>query len=148
MICGQNSLLQKMIWNKMFLHEYGHYIQSQQHGPVYLFTVGIPSLQSAILQTDNPNSPSHHDRWFEADASYKGMDYFDKHYGSKKEGYVANSPDYFDRNSFINGGYSPYLNPRRGSYYQGSGNPISSKFHWTDIPIYIPVIGLFPYLFY
>ena len=40
----------------LFVHEYGHYVQSQQHGPVYLFTVGIPSLQSAILQTSNPNS--------------------------------------------------------------------------------------------
>lgn len=45
----------------LFVHEYGHYVQSQQHGPVYLFTVGIPSLQSAILQTSNPNSPRHDD---------------------------------------------------------------------------------------
>ena len=85
---------------------------------------------------------------FEADASYKGAAYFDKHYGSKKEGYVANSPDYFDRNSFIRGGRSPYLNLRRGSYDQGGANPISGKFHWTDIAIYIPVLGLIPAIFY
>jgi hypothetical protein len=133
----------------LFVHEYGHYIQSQQHGPVYLLTVGIPSLQSAITQkSNNPNSPRHDDRWFEADASYKGAAYFDKHYGSKKEGYVAGSPDYFDRNSFIRGGISPYLNLRRGSYDQGGANPISGKFHWTDIPIYIPVLGLIPAIFY
>jgi hypothetical protein len=131
----------------LFVHEYGHYIQSQQHGPVYLLTVGIPSLQSAILQTNNPNSPRHDDRWFEADASYKGAAYFDKHYGSKKEGYVAGSPDYFDRNSFVTGSPSPYLNLRTGVQNR-SVNPISGRFHWTDIPIYIPVIGLFPYLFY
>jgi hypothetical protein len=131
----------------LFVHEYGHYIQSQQHGLVYLLTVGIPSLQSAILQTGNPNSPRHDDRWFEADASYKGAAYFDKHYGSGKDGYVANSPDYFDRNSFITGTPSSYLNLRTGERNR-SVNPISGKFHWTDIPIYIPVIGLFPYLFY
>jgi len=132
----------------LFVHEYGHYIQSQQWGPLYLPAIGIPSLQSAILQKkDNPDSPRHSDRWFEADASYKAAAYFDKHYGSKQDGYVAGSPDYFDRNSFINDGYSPYVNPRDGNrnYW---GHPISSKFHWTDIPIYIPVIGLFPYLFY
>lgn len=61
---------------------------------------------------------------------------------------MAGSPDYFDKNSFVYGGYSPYLNPRKKVYYQGSSNPMSGKFHWTDIPIYIPVIGLFPYLFY
>ncbi|OJX83229.1 MAG: hypothetical protein BGP01_06960 [Paludibacter sp. 47-17] len=134
----------------LFVHEYGHYIQSQQHGPAYLLTVGIPSLQSAILQTSNPNSPRHDDRWFEADASYKAAAYFDKHYGSKKEGYVAGSPDYFDRNSFVSGRSltnSPYINPRTGRR-NNTDNPISGKFHWTDIPIYIPVIGLFPYLFY
>ena len=130
-----------------FVHEYGHYIQSQQHGLVYLLTVGIPSLQSAALQTRNPKSPRHRDRWFEADASYKGMDYFDEHYGSRKTGYIYNSPNYFDKASFIKGGKSPYLNPRTGSYYQYS-HPISGKFHWTDPLIYIPLLGLFPAIFY
>jgi len=131
----------------LFVHEYGHYIQSQQHGPVYLITVGIPSLQSAILQKNNPDSPRHDDRWFEGDASYKAAKYFDKHYGSEKEGYVAGSADYFDRNSFVTGSLSPYLNPRRGER-NSSVNPTSGKFHWTDIPIYIPILGLFPYFFY
>ncbi len=134
----------------LFVHEYGHYIQSQQHGPMYLFTVGLPSFQSAILHTDNPNSPKHNFRWFEADASYKGAAYFDKYYGSQKDGFVKGSPDYFDKASFTwqeDRKRSPYLNPRTGriniSQYYTSG-----KFHWTDIPIYIPIIGLFPYLFY
>jgi RHS repeat-associated protein len=131
----------------LFVHEYGHYIQSQQYGPVYLLTVGIPSIQSAILQTDDPYTPRHDDRWFEADASYKGAAYFDKHYGSGKDGYVANSLDYFDRNSFIIGTPSYYENPRTGNRNR-SVNPISGEFHWTDIPIYIPIIGLLPYLFH
>ena len=45
------------------------------------------------------------------------------------------------------GGRKPYPNPYTGSYYD-SPNPISGRFHWTDIPIYLPIIGLFPSLFY
>lgn len=112
-----------------------------------MLTVGIPSLQSAILQTNNPDSPSHDIRWFEADASYKGAEYFDKYYGSGQNSYEIGSVDYFDRNSFVEGKPSPYLNPRTGSQNL-SINPISGNFHWTDIPIYFPGIGLFPFLLY
>ena len=34
--------------NGIFMHEYGHYLQSQQLGWIYVFKVGIPSLISAI----------------------------------------------------------------------------------------------------
>ena len=130
----------------LFVHEYGHYIQSQQHGPAYFLTVGIPSLQSAILQTKDPNTPRHHDRWFEADANYKAAGYFDKHYG-RKDNDTGTNDQYFDRNSFIKGTYMPYPNPRTSSRYDND-YPISGKFHWTDIPIHTPIIGVFPYLFY
>lgn len=63
------------------------------------------------------------------------MAYFDKHYGSKKDGYTAGSTDYFDRNSFISGRsltHFPYINPRTG-WHNDTDNPISGKFHWTDI---------------
>lgn len=130
----------------LFAHEYGHYIQSQQHGPLYLFTVGFPSLQSAIMQTNN-NAPRHENRWFEADASYKGAEYFDKYYGSKQAGYVKGDPNYFDKSSFIYGNNPTYINPRTGSVNQTT-NPISGIFHWTDISVYLPVVGLIPALFY
>lgn len=125
----------------LFVHEYGHYVQSQQHGPLYMFSVAIPSLQSAILQTKTPKSPRHGDRWFEADASYKGSAYFDKYYGSAKDGYTVDDADYFDKNSFINSIDSPYQNPRKQNYNKISF-PISGVFHWTDIPISIPMVGL------
>lgn len=131
----------------LFVHEYGHYIQSQQYGPAYLLAVGIPSLQSAIIQTDNPDSPRHDIRWFEAVASKNGANYFDKYYGSEVEGYSLGNPDYFDKESFINGTKMPYVNPRTNSFYDYP-NPISGIFHWTDIPIYFPIIGLFPVFFY
>jgi len=100
-----------------------------------------------MQKNNNPASPRHHDRWFEADASYKAATYFDQYYGSGIKDYVVGSSDYFDRNSFVNEKNSPYTNPRdRGSNY--SGHQISSKFHWTDISIYIPLLGLVPALFY
>ena len=131
----------------LFVHEYGHYIQSQQYGPAYLLTVGISSFQSAILDTGENHSPEHDYRWFEADASYKGAAYFDKCYGTGKDGYKKGSADYFNRESFIHGDKSEYINPRTGGY-NWSENPVSPRFHWTDIVIYLPVVGLLPWFWY
>ena len=131
----------------LFVHEYGHYVQSQQHGPLYLLTVAVPSLQSAILWTNNPNSPSHNIRWFEADANYKAADYFDKYYGRGKAEYIEGSPDFFDKYSFSNLGDSPYMNPRK-PYFNTKQFPVAGVFHWTDIPISIPILGLFISLLY
>ena len=79
---------------------------------------------------------------YDPSGSYKGMQYFDKYYGSQKEGYVVNSPDYFDKNSFMfTPPYSPYYNPRTGTR-NGSSYPIKSFYHWTDITTYIPLVGL------
>jgi hypothetical protein len=125
----------------LFVHEYGHYIQSQQWGQFYLPAIGIPSIQSATIQGYKSTAPRHHDRWFEADASYKGMKYFDKHYGSGRDGYVQGSADYFDRASFYSARPSPYINPQDGRrnerIYQ-----TRSYFHWTDISIYSSFLGL------
>lgn len=74
--------------------------------------------------------------WYEIDASRRGADYFDKHYGSGAEGYVKGSADYFDRASY-NDPYnrkSPYINPRTGSTNQQSTYPTSgSIFNVFDI---------------
>jgi hypothetical protein len=68
------------------------------------------------------------------DASRRGARYFDKKYGSGKEGYTYYNPDYFDIDSFEKGGLSPYINPRRNGNDQGKGNPISgSSFNIFDI---------------
>ena len=84
------------------------YVQSQQHGPAYLFSVALPSLQSAAIYT--MTGIPHRTRWFEADASYKGSAYFDRYYGSGKEGYTAGSPEFFDKYSFAFKVKSPYHN--------------------------------------
>jgi len=130
----------------LFVHEYGHYIQSQRLGNLYLSVVGLPSF------TDIIGWPGRHDtRWYEASASRLGADYFDNSFGTGRNDYVPNSPNHFDRNSFINRGVrSPYANPRGGNNAAGmgnfGGNPINSQFHWSDIPIntlYNGGLGLF-----
>lgn len=131
----------------LFVHEYGHYIQSQELGINYLFAVGIPSLQSAILQTDNPNSPRHNTRWFEVDANRKAAEYFDKYYGSGRDDYEPNSERFFDKNSFEKGSKSPYINPRTGVKNKKT-YPFESTPHWTDYMIMIPVWGVLPYIIY
>ncbi len=131
----------------LFVHEYGHYIQSQELGINYLFAVGIPSLQSAIIDTGKNGAPNHRTRWFEVDANRKAAEYFDKYYGSGRDDYEPNSERFFDKNSFENGYPSPYINPRKGVHNQKS-YPFESTSHWTDDVILIPIWGMLPYVIY
>lgn len=109
----------------LFVHEYGHYIQGQIYGGLFIPLIGGPSLMSAM----GIGGPQHDKRWFEVDASKKGGKYFDKLYGQGKKGYVKNSKDYFDITSFQNKGKSPYVNPRTGTLYQDTANPIHGSEH-------------------
>ena len=130
----------------LFVHEYGHYIQSQELGFKYLSVVGIPSLQSAIIGTLKNDASTHRTRWFEVDANRKAAEYFDKYYGSGREDYDPDSKDFFDINSFSEGSSSKYINPRTGEF-NDSKHPLESKYNWTDILIQIPVWGLISYFF-
>ncbi|MFN3557405.1 MAG: RHS repeat domain-containing protein [Bacteroidales bacterium] len=53
---------------RLLRHEYGHYIQSQVSGPLYLFKYGIPS---ALTQG-----------WIEIDAEFRSDQYFRRNFGS------------------------------------------------------------------
>lgn len=55
----------------LFVHEYGHYIQSQRYGLFYMSTVALPSLIDYYTFLD-----LHHNRWYEAEASMLGGDHF------------------------------------------------------------------------
>ena len=116
------------------LHEYGHYMQTQFMGSLYIPIVAVPSLISAGLF---PGS-DHKFRWFEVDASRRAADHFDKYYGKGAKGYIKGSPDYFDRESYEDYNNpirkSPYINPRTGSYYQDKAFPTSgASFSLFDI---------------
>ena len=95
----------------LFVHEYGHYIQSQRMGISYFRLVAIPSLLSAAF-TSRLSGLDHSDRWFERDANKLSGAYFDKKYGSNAYGYVKGSPDYFDLDAFRNLRETEYFNPR------------------------------------
>lgn len=123
----------------LFVHEYGHYIQSQQLGGAYFQIVAIPSLISASGMFGKGN---HKYRWYEVNASKLGAEYFDKKYGAGADGYQIDSPDYFDINAFHDGGTTPYTNPRTGKRSQRE-HPITGIRHsaWDFLlPIALPVI--------
>ena len=63
--------------NVFFQHEYGHYIQSQLYGFIYLSKVGIPSLLSK-----NTLSSPHYNNPAEQDANIRAFNYFKKNYPS------------------------------------------------------------------
>jgi len=124
----------------LFVHEYGHYIQSQYFGALYLPIIATTSLAS----TQKIGGSDHSTRWFEVQASKMGAEHFDRLYGSGAKGYKKGSSDFFDKESFVNGKWSPYINPRLGSSYQGrKGNPIDgARFTGWDVavPILTPIV--------
>ena len=60
-------------YNHLFQHEYGHYLQSQDLGPTYLFKVALPSLIDCGM---HPNT--HNRAWFEEDANARAIAYWNK----------------------------------------------------------------------
>ncbi len=119
----------------LFVHEYGHYIQSQILGPIYLKNIALPSLISAAIG-EKLTGIEHSSRWFEVMASCLGAKHFDHKYGRGAKGYDKKSPEYFDIDSFRNNVFSPYINPRDGSNNK-SGHPIY-KFSLTWLDFYFP----------
>lgn len=70
----------------LYMHEYGHYIDSQRFGPTYLFAIGLPSAISALRESGG-NSPEgfwtydHSYYWAETRANKNAAEYFGKYYG-------------------------------------------------------------------
>ena len=72
----------------LYMHEYGHYLQSQLFGPLYLFSHGIPSFVDAIKSeriegTNNKNYSTHDFYWTEIDANKRAKKYFEENEGLK-----------------------------------------------------------------
>ena len=137
----------------MFVHEYGHYLQSLRFGPLYTSIVGTSSLASAAFG----ESGTHITHWYEVHASHLGGDYFDKHYGSGAPGYEKGSEDYFDIEYFKLGSQAyeyknrtdvPYENPRNrqiDEFYYIDYNNESYPMSNPDVifsDFYMPFIGL------
>lgn len=117
--------------DNLFVHEYGHYIQTQRIGALYFPIVAIPSVFSDLF-TSKWSGMKHRERWFETNASKLGSSYFDKKYGSGAKGYEKGNPDYFDKGIFMSNDSkiyqnSPYINPRLGSNSQDQHYPVHTK---------------------
>ncbi|WP_298900882.1 RHS repeat-associated core domain-containing protein [uncultured Psychroserpens sp.] len=63
-----------ILQDPLFMHEYGHYVQSQIFGLSYLFAVGIPSVISAA------GNGNHDERWYERQANRYASRYFRRHF--------------------------------------------------------------------
>lgn len=56
--------------NHLFMHEFGHCLQSRSAGPLYLFKYGLPSLRSAMSKGIHYLHP------VEQDANLRALTYF------------------------------------------------------------------------
>jgi len=63
------------VGNHLFMHEYGHSIQSKNVGPFYLLIFGIPSLASVLFRGTN-----HHETYVERYANKLAFRYFNQKY--------------------------------------------------------------------
>jgi hypothetical protein len=74
--------------NKMYMHEFGHYLDSRIWGTLYFTFIGAPSLLSAIFSNDvttfyngsYKSLSAHHFRPYERRANRFAAKYFKKHY--------------------------------------------------------------------
>lgn len=69
--------------NPLYMHEYGHTIDSRAKGPSYLYIVGIPSLISASSSKKIRGTflTTHKTKPYEKRANRNAFKYFSKHYG-------------------------------------------------------------------
>ncbi len=62
--------------NPLYMHEYGHYLDSQQWGRLYLPVIGLFSLCSQVFDDEN-----HYQYWTEVRANRLAKEYFGTYYG-------------------------------------------------------------------
>ena len=64
----------------LYVHEYGHYLQSQLFGLLYLFSHGIPSFVDTIKseKIEGTNYTTHDFYWTETDANDRAKKYFEE----------------------------------------------------------------------
>jgi RHS repeat-associated protein len=69
-----------VISNPLYMHEYGHYLDSRRNGLGYLTNIGLPSLLSANRDKRHGTN-YHHNYWAEKRANRNAKKYFGKYYG-------------------------------------------------------------------
>jgi RHS repeat-associated protein len=99
-IHDQNTVITS---DPLYMHEYGHTIQSQYWGMLYPFRVMIPSPISAATARDIPGWPrlnTHDTRWYEMQANRYSSRYFGRYFNINWDQYEPR-----------NGGTYPTRNP-------------------------------------
>jgi hypothetical protein len=80
-----NEFKNYLLSNPLYMHEYGHYLQSQYYGPSYLFYIGIPSIFSAAFSKQIEGEPTgittHKGFYTEMEANILSKGYFGSNYG-------------------------------------------------------------------
>ena len=127
--------------NGYFQHEFGHYLQSQVYGPLYLMKVAIPSIGSK-----NDSTSPHYKNPVEQDANIRAFKYFKKYY--------SESFDSYDSSGKYNGAWrwdkstdGKYANPIEGmDWLNYDSNRVNNDrilsaspmgLNWYDIPLAI-----------
>jgi len=77
--------------NKLFKHEYGHYLQSQTFGPGYLLGFALPSVVRASLWNVGIVGGDYDDFYSESDATRRGNNYFRRvREGDRETSFIIN----------------------------------------------------------
>ena len=84
----------RVISDPLFMHEYGHTLDSRLFGISYLFVIGIPSIISAVNSTllEDGGVTTHDFRWYEMRANRHAAKYFKKYFGVDWEKYEKEYP--------------------------------------------------------
>jgi hypothetical protein len=93
----------------IFVHEFGHTIQSKLIGPYYMTKVGVPSGLSGYLAYYTNSGHDHNTTWFEINANQNGQLFYTPDYaigGSSSEEYPRSYRD-IDNNWFML--FNPFL---------------------------------------
>ena len=98
----------------MYLHEYGHYLQSQSQGLGYLFRSALPSLFDAM--GDKPHK--YHD--VEMDANNRALKYFMEHV----DGFNVKNKE-----------TGEYPNGQWNGYYHPTSKPLDGKLSPSEVLI-------------
>ncbi|HPI00336.1 MAG TPA: RHS repeat-associated core domain-containing protein, partial [Chitinophagaceae bacterium] len=81
--------------NDLFMHEYGHTLQSNRLGLLYPFIVGIPSIISAATEQQiDADVTTHEFRWYEMQANRLASKYAEKYYPNSSTGSSWNEINY------------------------------------------------------
>ena len=137
-----DSIIEAADNNKLFQHEYGHYLQSQELGPLYLSKVAIPSsLSNSVYGTSHDYNP------VEQEANKLAFMYFYKYNRPAFDKYYIATGEYagawdFDYNPIKGMNLDKYNENRLSNFLVLSTTPYD--FYPFDLIAYIPFLFYIP----